>query len=81
MDLRDLFKVVRYLEALHIWAWRMRVEFRANRKRRRTLDDTRELVVLVKVDELLLRRLGRRPMRRVTLPAERQVRQVEPYFQ
>ena len=47
--------------------------------RERTLHNACDLVVLVEVDELLLRRLGRRPVRRVALPAEGDVRQVQAY--
>ena len=43
----------------------------------RTLDDTRELVVLVEIEQFLLWCLRRRPVRRVALAAERDVREVE----
>lgn len=42
-----------------------------------TLHDTRKLVVLVEIDELLLRVLRRRAVRRITLTTERDVGEVQ----
>ena len=42
-----------------------------------TLDDTRELVILVEIEQFLLWCLRRRPVRRVALAAERDVREIE----
>ena len=54
---------------------------RTGRSRRRTLNNACQFVVLVEVDELLLRRLRGRSVRWVTLAAECNVREIKPWMQ